>query len=150
VNVSEIDPGVVYDSAGVRVTAIAVEHGIWKQAFGYRIDTPDRSSVISGDTRPSEAVEHAARGADVLIHEVHPETASNGPGPAGNPDWPRYLREFHTSDVELGRLAAAAKPHLLILYHFGARATAESQVIATIRAQEYTGRIAAAKDLDRF
>jgi ribonuclease BN (tRNA processing enzyme) len=43
----------------------------WKQAFGYRIDTPDRSIVISGDTRPSEALVKAAQGVDVLIHEVY-------------------------------------------------------------------------------
>ncbi len=39
---------------------------------------------------------------------------------------------------------------MLILYHFGARATAENQVIATIHAQGYTGRVVAARDLDRF
>ena len=150
VSVREIAPGVVYDSAGVRITAIAAEHGSWKQAFAYRIDTPDRSIVLSGDTRPSDAIERAARGVDVLIHEVHPEPAADAPGPANNPDWSRYLREFHTSDVELGKLAAAAKPHMLVLYHFGARATAESQVIRAILAQGYAGRVVAARDLDRF
>lgn len=55
VHVHEIAPGVVYDSGGVRVTAIHVLHGSWKEAYGYRIDTPDRSIVISGDTRPSPA-----------------------------------------------------------------------------------------------
>jgi ribonuclease BN (tRNA processing enzyme) len=30
-------------------------HGSWPQAFGYRIDTPDRSIVISGDCSPSPA-----------------------------------------------------------------------------------------------
>src|SRR5689334_24149890 len=48
VNVHEIGPGVVYDSVGVRVTAFAVEHGTWREAYGYRFDTPGRSVVISG------------------------------------------------------------------------------------------------------
>src|SRR5258708_6517087 len=52
VDVHEIGAGVVYQKDGVRVTAIAVPHGEWQHAFAYRIDTPDRSIVISGDTRP--------------------------------------------------------------------------------------------------
>jgi ribonuclease BN (tRNA processing enzyme) len=146
----EISPGVVYDSAGVRITAIPVLHGSWPQAFGYRIDTPTRSIVISGDTRPAPALEAAARGVDVLIHEVHPESAATAPPPNGNADWPRYLREFHTNDVELGKLAANAKPKMLVLYHFTSRATAEQAVIAAIHAQGYAGRVVAARDLDRF
>jgi ribonuclease BN (tRNA processing enzyme) len=149
VNVHEISPGVVFDSGGVRVTALAVHHGSWKEAFGYRIDTRDRSIVISGDTRPVASIERAAAGVDMLIHEVHPESAA---APDGHPpaDWLKYSREFHTSDVELGKLAAAAKPKTLVLYHFGAHGAADAEVIANIRAQGYTGRIVVAKDLDRF
>ena len=54
VDVHEVGTGVVYDSGGVRVTAFAVEHGTWREAYGYRFDTPGRSVVISGDTKPSE------------------------------------------------------------------------------------------------
>jgi ribonuclease Z len=146
----EIAPGVVYDSAGVRITAIPVLHGSWPQSFGYRIDTPNRSIVISGDTRPAPALIAAARNVDVLIHEVHPESAASATPPNGDADWPRYLREFHTSDVELGKLAAEAKPKMLILYHVASRATVEQGVIAAIHAQGYRGRVVAAKDLDRF
>src|SRR6266851_3174675 len=71
VSVHEIRTDVVYEKDGVRVTAIAVQHGAWRNAFGYRIDTADRSIVISGDTRPSEALVKAARGVDILIHEVY-------------------------------------------------------------------------------
>jgi ribonuclease Z len=150
-NAHEIAPGVVYDSAGVRITAIPVHHGSWTEAFGYRIDTPDRSIVISGDTRPVPALEAAARGVDILIHEVHQEGM---PVPQGkdisNADWSRYQREFHTSDVELGKLAAAAQPKMLVLYHFGARATSADEVVATIQRQGYRGRIVVAKNLDRL
>jgi ribonuclease BN (tRNA processing enzyme) len=150
VDVHEISPGVVIDSGGVRITAIPVLHGSWKEAFGYRIDTGDRSIVISGDTRPSAAIERAAAGVDMLIHEVHPESAASGPRPNAAADWGKYLREFHTSDVELGKLAAIAKPKMLVLYHFGAHGVADAEVIAAIRAQGYTGRIVVAKDLDRY
>jgi ribonuclease BN (tRNA processing enzyme) len=147
VAVHEITSGVVFDSGGVRVTAIPVEHGSWKEAYGYRVDTPDRSIVISGDTRATASIERAAQGVDVLIHEVHPlavESAVNGRPSA------EYLRAFHTSDVALGKLAAAAQPKTLVLYHFGARGVADEEVIAGIRAQGYKGRILIAKDLDRL
>lgn len=150
VHVHEISPGVVYDSAGVKVTAIPVPHGSWKEAYGYRIDTPDRSIVISGDTRYSTAIEQAARGVDVLIHEVH-QTGFLPPQRARAPaEWAAYLREFHTSDTELGKLAAAAKPKLLVTYHFAGRGAASDSVIAAIRRAGYQGRIMIGKDLDRF
>lgn len=67
----EVTPGVVYRDALVRVTAFEVQHGKWPHAYGYRFDTPDRSIVISGDTRPSDAVVRACNGCDVLVHEVY-------------------------------------------------------------------------------
>ena len=60
VNVHEIKAGIVYDSAGVKITAIPVLHGTLKYSYGYRIDTPDRSIVISGDTRPCPALLQAS------------------------------------------------------------------------------------------
>jgi ribonuclease BN (tRNA processing enzyme) len=149
VHVHEIVPGVVCDSGGVKITAIPVLHGSWKESYGYRIDTPDRSIVISGDTRPSAALRAAATGVDVLIHEVHPEGGGRAGAPA-SPEWLRYQREFHTSDVELGRLAAAANPKMLVLYHFGARENAADRVVSTIQSQGYRGRIVVGRDLDRF
>ncbi|MBK6422831.1 MAG: MBL fold metallo-hydrolase [Gemmatimonadetes bacterium] len=74
------DRTVVYDSGGVKVTAFLVPHGAWKQAFGYRFDTPDRSIVVSGDTRPSEELVRMASGVDVLVHEVQPSDSTAPPG----------------------------------------------------------------------
>lgn len=151
VAVHEIAPGVVYDSGGVKVTAIPVLHGDWKEAYGYRIDTPTRSIVLSGDTRPSPAITAAARGADVLIHEVYPE-AKLAPEPRlGGEDWPAYMRAFHTSDRELGKIAAVARPGLLILQHVVGRLGAtDADLMAAVRSGGFTGRIVVGKDLDRY
>ena len=53
VNVHELAAaqGQAYKDANVTVTAIPVQHGVW-EAFGYRIDSADRTIVISGDARP--------------------------------------------------------------------------------------------------
>ncbi|MEE8171238.1 MAG: MBL fold metallo-hydrolase, partial [Phycisphaerae bacterium] len=50
VDVHEIQPGRIYKDARITVDAIAVEHGSWKHAYGFRFETPDMTIVISGDT----------------------------------------------------------------------------------------------------
>ena len=150
VAVHEISPGVVYDSSGVKVTAIPVLHGDWKEAYGYRIDAAGRSIVISGDTRPSEALTVAARGVDVLVHEVYPESRMAPENRPGGEDWPRYLRAFHTSDVELGKLAETAHPKLLVLYHIVRSGATDSELIAGVRRGGFQGRVVIGKDLDRY
>ena len=143
VMVHEIVPGVVYDSGGVKVTAIPVQHGSWKESYGYRIDTPNRVVVISGDTRPSDALAKAARGADVLVHEVYPQARLAPENRPGGEDWPAYMRAFHTSDVELGRIAAAAKPKLLILTHIIRMNATDAELLDGVRRGGFAGRAVA-------
>ena len=149
-DVREISEGVVFDSAGVKVTAIKVPHGEWPHAFAYRVDAADRSIVISGDTRASEALERASSGVDILIHEVYPETRIAPENRPGGEFWPRYLREVHTSDVELGRIAAKAQPRVLLLTHVLFMGATEDEVLAGIRRGGFTGRVLFAKDLSRY
>jgi ribonuclease BN (tRNA processing enzyme) len=150
VDVRETTGGVVYDSGGVTVTAIRVPHGEWEHAFAYRVDARGRSIVISGDTRPSEALERAASGVDVLIHEVYPATRVATENRPGGELWPRYLRDVHTSDEELGKLAAAAKPRLLLLTQVLFMGAGEQEVLDGVRRGGFTGRVTIAKDLARY
>ncbi len=150
VDVREIGGGVIYDSAGVRVTAIPVLHGAWKYAFGYRIDAPGKVIVISGDTRPCPALERAAAGADILIHEVYPAARLKAELRPGGDTWPDYMRSFHTSDQELGALAARARPKLLVLYHVVRMGGTDAELLAGVQAGGYTGKTVVAHDLDRF
>lgn len=62
----------------------------------------------------------------------------------------RYLREVHTSDVELGTLAASAKPRLLLLTHVIFMGAAEQEVLDGIRRGGFAGRIVIARDLARY
>jgi len=114
VEVHEIKPGVVYRDANVTVTAFAVKHGTWDQAFGYRFDTADRRVVISGDTSPSEEVVRACDGCDVLLHEVY---NPHGAKLQQEPHEKEYFQTFHTSPEELGEIARRARPKVLVLYH---------------------------------
>ena len=148
IDVHEIGPGVVYDSAGVRVTAFLVNHGEWREAYGYRFDTPGRSMVISGDTRPSEELVRMATGVDVLIHEVQGSDSTRPPGNRTASEWAAYVRAYHTTALQLGELAARAHPGLLIVYHDGRRTPAD-QILADIR-RSYSGPVVLAADLQRF
>ena len=65
-----MDGGVVLEDENVRVRAALVDHPPVVPSFGYRFDAPDRSIVISGDTKPSENLIELARGADVLVHDA--------------------------------------------------------------------------------
>ena len=150
VDVNEIDPGVVYDNSGVKITAITVLHGSWKEAYGYRIDTPDRSIVISGDTRPCEALIKASMGVDILIHEVYSSLNVKPEKRHGGELWPEYLRQFHTSDVELGNIAKQAKPKLLILYHIGRLRENGKGLIEGIRKGGFKGKVVVGKDMETF
>ena len=150
VAVHEFDTGVVYDKDGVRITAIPVIHGSWKQAYGFRIDTPDRSIVISGDTVPTNTVLDAARGVDVLVHEVYPHSQVEPELRIGGKTWPSYMREFHTSDLELGALAAQAQPKLLVLHHIVRHHVDDDALLESIRDAGFEGDVVIARDLDRF
>jgi ribonuclease BN (tRNA processing enzyme) len=111
--VTELLPGDVVEDGTVRVRPFAVRHAGWEHAFGYRLETPDRTVVISGDTAPDGSLVRHYAGADVLVHEVYSETGLRQRPPA----WQAYHRAAHTSGVELGQLAAAAQPGLLVLTH---------------------------------
>ncbi len=148
IDVHEIEPGVVYDSGGVRVTAFLVIHGEWREAYGYRFDTPGRSIVLSGDTRPSDELVRMATGVDVLIHEAQPSDSTDHPGNRTATEWATYVRAYHTTARQLGELAARAHPGLLVVYHDSRRAPA-AQVMAEIR-QAYSGQVVIATDLQRF
>lgn len=150
VNVLETVGGLVYDSLGVKVRAFGVRHGSWLWAFGYRIDTPDKSIVISGDTAPSDTVADMARGVDVLIHEVYPEVRLKAEDRPGGQDWPQYMKSFHTSDRELGALAAKAGPKLLVLHHIVRMGGTDEELVQGVRAGGYTGRLVVGRDLDRY
>ena len=107
VDVREIGPSVVYDSGGVRVTAFLVNHGEWREAYGYRFDSHGRSIVLSGDTSPSEELVRMATGVDVLIHEVQPSDSTQHPGNRSAGEWARYVACISHDRVAAGRAGGA-------------------------------------------
>jgi ribonuclease BN (tRNA processing enzyme) len=145
VHAHEIKPGVVYRDRNVTVKAFLVNHGSWRQAYGYRFETPDRTIVISGDTAPSRAVIENCQRCDVLIHEVYSQ-AGFAKRPA---KWQKYHSKFHTSSRELALIATQAQPGLLILYHQLFWETTEDELLREVR-QGYRGQVVSGKDLEVY
>lgn len=145
VNVHEIEPGVVYEDDRVRVTAFAVQHGAWRHAYGYHFDTADRSVVISGDTIPCESLIEAARGCDVLVHEVYSQAGFD----RREPEWQRYHASAHTSTHQLAEIANRVRPKLLVLYHQLYWGSTDADLIAEIR-RSYDGAVVSARDIERY
>lgn len=142
---------VAYDSAGITVTAIPVHHGSWDHAFAYRIDTPDRAVLITGDLAPPyDGLIPAARGVDVLVSEVYPAGRVATEDRPGGHLWPQYMREFHTSGEELGGLAAAIGPGTLVLTHVVWGGGTPEEIVAAIRRGGYDGPVVVGEDLGRY
>jgi ribonuclease Z len=143
--VHEITEGVVFKDSRVTVRAFPVLHAGWKYAFGYRVETPDRIIVISGDTRANSNVAEQCRGCDVLIHEVY----SDAGFATLPPERQAYHAQAHTSATQLGDIATRAKPGLLILYHQLFFGSTEEKLLSEVRSR-FGGRIVSAHDLSVY
>lgn len=148
VEAHDVRPGTIFQDANVKVTAFAVRHGDIP-AYGYRLETADRTIVITGDTSPSPEVVDNCRKCDVLIHEAYAEDYR----PADMASWLEYRAKHHTTTAQLAELAGKAEPGLLIVYHRGigpaGHQISDRQYLAEIQ-RTYRGRVAIGQDLDVF
>lgn len=115
---------VVFYEDGVQVTAFLVDHAPVHPAVGYRVVYKDRSVVLSGDTRRSDAVQRQAHGADLLVHEalsrpliaLLQEAASS----AGRTNLRKLfgdIVDYHATAEDAADTASAANVRFLLLNH---------------------------------
>lgn len=142
VNAHEIRAGVVFEDENVRVTAFPVRHGAWRQAFGYRFETADRTIVVSGDTSPCASLVLQAKDCDVLIHEVYSKAGFD----RRDPLWQQYHSRSHTSAVELAEIANQTRPKLLVLTHLLFWGSTPEELVAQVK-QSYSGEVRCGYDL---
>lgn len=114
----------VLDTDGLKITAIRVNHGPVKPAYGYRFDYAGRSVTISGDTSYYPPLAVAARGSDVLVHEAQSNVLVGILGEAladaGRLRPAKIMHDiqtYHTTPVEAARLANLAQAKLLVFTH---------------------------------
>ncbi|MDB5739614.1 MAG: elaC [Alphaproteobacteria bacterium] len=143
--------GLVMQNANVKVTAALVDHPPVRPAFAYRFDCPDRSIVISGDTRPSPNLVRLAKGADVLVHEVMylPALERLIAGETNAKTLRAHLLASHTTAEEVGRVATEAGVKTLVLSHFvpgGLSAISDAEWEAAVR-PHFKGELIVGRDL---
>jgi ribonuclease BN (tRNA processing enzyme) len=142
-------PAVVLDADGLRVTALAVPHGIPTLAF--RVTAGGGSVVFGGDqTGANPAFAEFAAGADALV--LHLALADGTP--------PDALGAAHATPTAVGEMAAATSVGGLVLSHVIEPPAGHPQALAFSGADEetllgavqavravYGGQLAVAQDL---
>lgn len=137
----DVSEGVVYEANGVRVTAIAVDHGP-VPTFGYRFDYRGRAVVFSGDDRKSENLIAKSQGVDVLFHPMaaFTETELKEDGRGG--DRRRAALQLLASPEDAAEVFTRSRCKVAVLIHN----TPGKAATARVRSG-FKGRLEAADDL---
>ena len=143
--------GFVMEDENVKVSCAVVDHRPVVPSFAYRFDSADRSIVISGDTKRSDALVQLAKDADVLVHEALYVPAIDALArrmPNGDA-LRRSILSHHTSAEDAGRVAAAAGVKTLVLSHFVPPddPTVTDQMWLDAARTTFSGEIIVGKDL---
>ena len=157
VDCTEIErDGLVFEDDLIKVEAFSVNHPPFK-AYGYRFTTPDKTIVLSGDTTPCDNLVKYAKGCDVLVHEVYSSTGIKW----RDSKWYKYHTTVHTSSIDLGKIAKAARAKTVIFYHqlfmlnvneaSGQTSIEErtAEMIEQVK-ENFDGEVFSANDLDVF
>jgi ribonuclease Z len=119
-----IQPGVAYNSGGVRITAFAVDHEPISPAFGYRVDWQGKSVTITGDTAYTPALAAAAKGSDLLVSELLSprmvkilEASARQSGNANRAKIFSDIQNYHISPEQAADVAKKAGVGMLAFTH---------------------------------
>ncbi len=145
VNATEIEEGEIYKDSNVTVTAFNVQHGQWKNAFGFVFQTKDKKIVISGDCTYSENLIKYAKDCDILVHEVYSDAGLK----KRTQRWKDYHSSFHTSTYQLADIANKVKPKLLVLNHQLTFGSSLQSVLDEVKSK-YSGAVVNGADLDVY
>jgi ribonuclease Z len=143
---SSLGPWEVLTLGALRAEAFEVDHRPVRRAFGFAFETPEARMVLSGDTRACAAVVEAARGAELLIHEVfiHRELPVT-PG-VRSAETVANVASYHTLSSEVGKVAAEAGVGCLALTHFVPPACDRKALLAEVAA-DFAGPVVLGEDL---
>lgn len=135
-------PAVIYDAAGLRVTAVATHHGDCP-SVAYRIEHAGKSVTFSGDMDASALpnLTNLAKQTDLLVFNcvVLDPPAS-----------PELLYELHSPPKAIGEAARAAKVKRLLLSHIGPQVENNFAAVRASIHQSYRGPVTMAEDRSKY
>jgi ribonuclease BN (tRNA processing enzyme) len=167
----DVSPGVIYQDANVKVTAVENTHFNFKpgmpaygkyKSYSYRFDTSDKVVFFTGDTGPSDAVVELAKGADIYVTEtsaaddvieLYKKTGAwQMKTPAEQEGFLRHMHEEHVTPEDIGKMAAKAGVKAVVMSHLGATINPDDdyQRYIDVAKKYYSGPITIAKDLMKF
>lgn len=138
-------PTEVWRQGDVVVSAGQVRHEPCPNSVGYRIDTPDGSVAITGDTRVCDEVAELAHGVDVLVYEAMRFSFFED-----LPAHRQFVTDYHADTRLIGAQAAALQIPLLVLTHLipAPESHEDRQLfIDEVRSGGYEGEIIVADDM---
>ncbi len=149
VEVTEIAAGWRLDLDGLEATAFDVEHHPVKHAFGFHCAGGGRRLVVSGDTRRCAALIEAARGADLLLHEVFVHREMPVVAGVRSAETVANVAAYHTLATEVGKIATEAGVGALCLTHIVPPAAGRAALLAEVMA-DFKGPTLLGEDLMRI
>jgi ribonuclease Z len=152
VEVTEIAGGETLRLGALSVDVVEVDHKPVRHAFGFIFrDAGGQGSriALSGDTRRCPALIEAARGAELLVHEVfvHRELPVT-PG-VRTAETVANVAGYHTLSSEVGKIAAEAGVGCLMLTHFVPPDCDGAALLAEVSA-DFAGQVVIGEDLMSF
>ena len=149
VQVTEIEAGQRLEIGDFIVQVVEVEHQPVKQAFGFVFAPAGGEGpriVLSGDTRRCAALIDAARGAEVLVHEVMVHREMPVIEGIRTAEGLANVASYHTLSDQVGKIAAEAGVGCLVLTHFVPPACDRQDLLDEVAA-DFTGPILVGEDL---
>jgi ribonuclease Z len=147
--IEEIDGSWCLETEHVRITNTEVRHQPIPQAFGFRFDAQDASTVISGDTAYSPELISLARDCDLLVHEAFVHWQYKAVRRNAMAQQRNNVRSYHTTTAEVGQVARRANAKHLALTHFVPIVFNRQRVIQDVRVQ-FDGGLSIGEDLMSF
>ncbi|MBE9554183.1 MAG: MBL fold metallo-hydrolase [Proteobacteria bacterium] len=144
--VIELKPDEMAEFGAMRVRAIEVDHKPVRHAYGYAFETDEAKLVISGDTRPCNALTEAAQGADLLLHEVFVHREMQPIEGRRTAETIEQVASYHTLSSDVGKVAAKAGVKWLALTHF-VPPDCDTEALHREVAADFSGKITMGEDL---
>jgi ribonuclease BN (tRNA processing enzyme) len=164
----DVGPGVVYQDANIKVTAIENTHFAFHKgdaaarhkSYSYRFETPDRVIVFTGDTSPNQELTELARGADVLVSEANSieermrDLLRSGQWQIMTADEQERIKlqmtQGHLSTTDVGEMATRAGVKTVILTHLTFKTDDDYTAWVADVKRHFSGQVLVAKDLKEF
>ena len=146
VEASEIGDGAEMDLGNMVIEAFEVDHRPMGPCLGYSFREPGQHLVHSGDTGPCDSLIEAARGCDLLVHDVllkHELAPREGVRTQETID---QVASYHATADQVGKIATEADAKCLILTHFVPPSFDEDRLLEIVRA-DFDGPVMCGQDL---